>query len=232
SPSGRAEVFANGRGVLAAHDLRTALAQADFVVSCSGTRGHHPANDHKATEPHDEAPGYVLDTSTITAARSGITGGSPRLVILDLALHRDVDPAVGDLCDVTLHDLASLATRTPSLARVPVLTARSVVVEAVRTYDETRLGREADPVVIALVAQAEDRIAAEAAEAIETARRTGTPVDADAVTRAVRRRVRAGLHARILDARVQAVAAARATDDGIDGTATEVAAAKDLATAS
>jgi len=229
SPSGRANAFANERGVLAAHDLSEALAGADFVVSCSGTRGHQLANDAKAARPSDEATGYVLDQSTIAAARSD---GPHRLVILDLALHRDVDPTVGELDEVTLHDLASLATRAPSIAQTPILTARSVVVEAVRTYEETRLGREADPVVIALVAQADDRIASESAEAIETAMHAGTPVDAEAATRTVRRRVRTELHQQILGARAEAISAARATKNPLDGAETDIAATDALAVAS
>ena len=107
SPSGRAAPFATARGLrtlavpgpaaadpavpdLATPDLAGALGDVDLVVTCSGTTGH------------------VLAAGPLAAAR---THGSTTLTVVDLALRPDVDPAVGQLPDVRLVTLGSVAAR-------------------------------------------------------------------------------------------------------------------------
>lgn len=77
----------DGRAVPLA-DLGTALAEADLVISCTGAVGH------------------VVDAATAAAA-SGLRDGRPQ-VYVDLALPRDVDPAVVGLTGVDVVDLQVL----------------------------------------------------------------------------------------------------------------------------
>ena len=82
SVSGRAADFAHRHGLAIAPDLRDALASADLVICCRGA-------GTATIGPGDLAPDATLS-------------------ILDLALPRDVDPAVEELPGITLLDLAAL----------------------------------------------------------------------------------------------------------------------------
>ena len=106
---------ARGRagGVVAAISrtcLPTSCAGADLVISCTGAagRGHH--------------------RPMVGAALDQRPAGAP-LVLLDLALPRDVDPAVADLPGVSVVDLDELRRhrrRRPS-ARLSVAAVRAIV---------------------------------------------------------------------------------------------------------
>jgi glutamyl-tRNA reductase len=85
SATGRAAMFAAKYGVRAEEQLSAALADADVVVTC---------------------------TSRYTVAASDIPAAHPLLVI-DLGLPRNVDPAVGQLPEVELIDLELLALHAP-----------------------------------------------------------------------------------------------------------------------
>ncbi|MFD6090734.1 glutamyl-tRNA reductase [Oerskovia sp. NPDC060338] len=242
SGSGRAEQFAADRGAVAVTDLVTALEDADLVVSCSGARGRVLAGGAPTvTEPGaggDQVPaegaelpgdpdallggdalGHVLDAAAVVRARSraaeaaGDEAPHRPMVVLDLALHRDVDPRVADLDGVLLYDLASLKAHSPALGSLVVGQARRIVDRATQDFEETRLGRAADTAVVELLDDADRRIAAEVAERVAGRRAAGTEVDeaeAEALTRSVRRRVHADLHDAIVAARASALAVAQA----------------------
>ncbi|MGI5188975.1 glutamyl-tRNA reductase [Promicromonospora sp. CA-289599] len=250
SQSGRAEAFAESHGVQPVDSLIEALADADLVVSCSGARGRAAAAQAESqderlsatvagdlggstvlpglvTENGPEASlGHVLDAAALVRARERAAdraGDEPEprpLVILDLALHRDVDPGVADVEGVLLFDLATLKAHAPAVAHDVVAQARRIVDSAARRFEETRLGREADAAVIALLDEAEVRVVAEIEESVarltaELAAR-GVPgpddVDVDVIAREVRKRVHAELHDKIVDVRAQATAEARAAE--------------------
>jgi len=102
------------------------LTDADIVIACTG------------------APGAVV-TAPIVATVPG------PLVICDLALPRDVDPAVRGLPGVTLIDLESLADRLRGAASsFSVAAARMLVVEEVRRYLAAQRSAEVTPTVTAL----------------------------------------------------------------------------------
>ena len=185
SQSGRAETFAESHDVQPVDSLVEALADADLVVSCSGARGRalaaraEAAPADPAVEPvetpgtrlpglvGDRGPeaslGHVLDAAALVRARERAAdraGDEPEprpLVILDLALHRDVDPSVADVEGVLLFDLATLKAHAPAVAHDVVAQAQRIVDTAARRFEETRLGREADAAVIALLDEAEVR---------------------------------------------------------------------------
>lgn len=170
--------------------------------------------------------GHVLDTAALVRARERAAdraGDEPEprpLVILDLALHRDVDPRVADVEGVLLFDLATLKAHAPAVAHDVVAQAQGIVDAAARRFEETRLGREADAAVVALLDEAEVRVRAEIADAVarltdELAAR-GEPApdesDVDAIAHDVRRRVHAELHDKIVAVRAKATAKARAAE--------------------
>jgi glutamyl-tRNA reductase len=70
--------------------LSAELAAADLVVSCTGATGH------------------VIGANTVTAAGGARRPDGQPLVLLDLALPRDVAPAVSDLAGVSVIDLEAL----------------------------------------------------------------------------------------------------------------------------
>lgn len=226
SGSGRAEQFAADRGVAAVTDLVAALEDADLVVSCSGARGRALAGAGAgAGAPtvtgvgaEGDVLGHVLDAAAVVRARSraaeaaGDEAPHRPMVVLDLALHRDVDPRVADLDGVLLYDLASLKAHSPALGSLVVGQARTIVDRATQDFEETRLGRAADTAVVALLDDADRRIAAEVAERVAERRAAGGEVDdadTEALARSVRRRVHAELHDAIVAARASALAAAR-----------------------
>lgn len=249
SQSGRAEAFAESHGVQAVSSLVEALADADLVVSCSGARGRmlaaqpepqpepglaaeqrpagRPALAGLVSEDGPEASlGHVLDAAALVRARERAAdraGDEPEprpLVILDLALHRDVDPRVADVEGVLLFDLATLKAHAPAVALDVVAQAQGIVDAAARRFEETRLGREADAAVVALLDEAEVRVRAEIAVAVArltdelTARGEPAPEesDVDVIARDVRKRVHAELHDKIVAVRARATAEARAAE--------------------
>jgi glutamyl-tRNA reductase len=227
SGSGRAAAFAASHDVVAVdvapEALVEALADADLVVSCSGARA-------RRVEPGPDAEvsiEYVLDAAAVARAReraSARAEAEPEpdaLVILDLALHRDVDPRAADVEGVLLYDLSTLKANAPATERAVVEQARGIVAAAAERFEETRLGRAADAAVVALLDEAEVRVAAEVEAA--TARLAdqlgphGGPAeeDVEAIARDARRRVHAGLHDRIVEVRATALAAARAAEAAV-----------------
>ncbi|QAY63888.1 glutamyl-tRNA reductase [Xylanimonas allomyrinae] len=287
SQSGRAQVFADGHGVVALPDdeeaLVEALAEADLVVSVSGAgarvqgavrdlSGTHPEQRSGTPDAGRDPEGapeaslsFVLSAAAVArarvraaeraAARAGDAApgghgghGAPRpLVVLDLALHRDVDPAVADVEGVLLYDLQALKAHAPVTARAVVEQARGLVAGAAREFDEHQVGREADAAVVALLDDAEQRVQAEIDAAVarlrgELAARgevdlRGNPAepdedDVEQIARDVRRRVHASLHARIVAVRAAAVARARTAERAVvDGAQAAAASASTRAAA-
>ena len=151
SASNRAEAFAAGHGLRAVPTgaLSQAMSRADLVVTCRGTGGP------------------ILTTNVVApvaADRLGSAGGSGRpLVILDLALIRDVDEAVGALPGVVHLDLARVRDAVPEAAAQQVTAARAIVEAEAADFERTLAGRAMDPLITALRAQVGRVVAEEAA---------------------------------------------------------------------
>lgn len=238
SQSGRAGHFADSHGVEPVRDLVEALSDADLVVSCSGARGRRPASGQAVAA--GGAPevdlGHVLDAAAVVRARERAAdraGDEPEpgaLVVLDLALHRDVDPHVADVEGVLLYDLATLKAHAPAVARDVVRHAQDIVDDAARAFEDTRLGRAADAAVIALFDEAEETVRAEVDAALTrlaVARAAaGDPPpssgDVDEIARDIRRRVHADLHPKIVAVRADALARAKATEAAVIGAAESI----------
>lgn len=112
-------------------DLAAALAEADLVISCAG------------------AGGYLVRPEAVASAGYGRSRGQQ--VYLDLALPRDIDPAIGALDGVRLIDLAQLGDLVADADRAPgVEQARTLVAEEVEAYLVAAAALDAAPTVAAL----------------------------------------------------------------------------------
>ncbi|WP_329175847.1 glutamyl-tRNA reductase [Streptomyces sp. NBC_01477] len=129
------EQGADARAVTMA-ELGRALADADIVVSCTGSTG------------------LVLTVEDLRAAGP--------LAVLDLAMPRDVDPAAHDLDGVHLADIESLAAASadaPMAADVDAVQA--IVAEEVAAFGAAQRAARITPTVVALRAMAADVVAGE-----------------------------------------------------------------------
>ena len=142
-------------------DLPNALAAADLVISCTG------------------ATGLVITTGKVAAAlrrretlaREPANGepanGEPRpLVLLDLALPRDVEPGVADLPGVTVLGLDSLQDAGAVMAATQaqdVAAVRAIVAEELAARLAAMQAARVAPTVVALRAKAVKVVEAELA---------------------------------------------------------------------
>jgi glutamyl-tRNA reductase len=144
--AGRAQRLADGVGGRAVPlaDLPAALAEADVVISCTG------------------AVGYVIDVGT--AAHAGLGRAGRHQVYVDLALPRDVEPAVARLPGVHLVDLDGLGRRLAGQAlSADLAQVRAVIAEEVDTFLAGQRSEAAAPTVVALRALARSVVEAELA---------------------------------------------------------------------
>lgn len=130
-----------GAEILPLAELDQALAVADVVVSCTG------------------ATGMVLAAEQVAAARAGV---STPLTVIDLAMPRDVDDAVGDLPGVRLENLSRLSEQlADSDAARNVSGAREIVREEVEAFLGARRQASVTPTVVALRSMATTVVDAE-----------------------------------------------------------------------
>jgi len=119
SPSGRAEGFAVQRGLLPVVDFAAAAAQADVVITCTA-----------------EA---VVHADAFVSGR--------RVLVIDLGLPRNVDPAVGEVDGVELLDLETIRLHAPLEEFSAHADARAIVGDAATEF---AADREVGPAITAL----------------------------------------------------------------------------------
>jgi glutamyl-tRNA reductase len=139
-------------------DLRDELTQADIVITSTG------------------APGLVVTLADVEAAREA-RGGRP-LFLIDIALPRDVDPAVRGLSGVFLYDLDDLRSVGDANLRErqrDAAAAEALVASEVSAYLGAQRSRRAVPLLVALRERGEEIRRAE----IEKARRRMGPLTVD-----------------------------------------------------
>ena len=131
----------DGRGV-GLEGLEQALVDADVVVSSTG------------------ATGVVVPVGLVERAVAA-RGGRP-LALLDLALPRDIDPAVRALPGVTLVDLAALQEQLAATeAGADVEAVREIVQQEVRDFLDWQRALRIAPTVVALRSRADAVVEAE-----------------------------------------------------------------------
>ena len=140
-----ASVTAEGLPARAAglDSLAAELALSDVMVTCTG------------------AVGTVLSAGTVAEAL-GRRGADRPLVICDLGLPRDVDPAVTQLPGVVMVDLATLNERLAGRTEGDSVRAvRQIVADEVANYLSAQRSAEVTPTVTALRRRAAEVVDAE-----------------------------------------------------------------------
>ncbi len=156
-------------------DLALALADADLLIACTGSLGH------------------VVPASVVAAAQVA-RDGRP-LVLLDLAMPRDVDPAALGVHGVTLVDLEDLAAVLDDAdIDLDVDAARQIVSDEVNAFLDARHAARVEPTVVALRGRAADIVAGELERLDARLPDLDAPARAD-VEQAIRRVVDKLLHA-------------------------------------
>ncbi len=117
------------------------LAHADVLITCTG------------------ASGIVFDKRRIEAGRE-----DQDMVLIDLALPRDIDAAAGTLDGVTLIDLQTLSDRVESVELTrEIERVREIVADEVSAFLAARAASTVTPTVVALRTMATDVVAGELA---------------------------------------------------------------------
>lgn len=163
-----AERIAQQHGVRAADvsDLTQVLAQADLAVACTG------------------AIDYVVHPSHTAAAGD--------LVLLDLALPRDVDPAVTEAGHVQLVDLADLALHVQRHSDGEAA-AQAVLEEELQRYLADRAALAVQPVLVSLRSRG-DTIVEQEIQRLRLRLPSLDDAVAEEVERAIRRAMSVLLH--------------------------------------
>jgi glutamyl-tRNA reductase len=143
----KAERLAVGVGGVVADfaDLPAAIAGADLVISCTG-----------AGTP-------MIAAQTARAALAQRPASGP-LVLLDLAMPRDVDPAVADLPGVSVIGLDELrSTGGAAVGAAEIAAVRAIVDEEFAAHGSAARAAQVTPTVVALRAKAATVVDAELA---------------------------------------------------------------------
>ncbi len=118
--------------------LAAAVAQSDIVITSTA------------------APHFLIDRPLVETAMRG-RAGRP-LLLIDIAVPRDVDPAVRGVPGVHLHDidgLQAVAQQNLTMRRGELAQAEAIVEEDVRRYGDWLRSLEVVPTVASLRSQAE-----------------------------------------------------------------------------
>jgi glutamyl-tRNA reductase len=154
--------------------LQEAISQADLVISCTGAMGH------------------VVDVETVEAAQQ--RREHTPLVLLDLALPRDIDPAVLGVQGVSLIDLEDMgALLREGTYEQDVEGVRRIVADEVDGYLDARHSARVAPTVVALRTLAADIVAREL-DWFATRRPDVSAADREDIEQLVRRVVDKLLH--------------------------------------
>ena len=117
------------------------LAAADVLVSCTGSTG------------------VMLSAEHVAAARCG---SDRPLMVVDLALPHDVEPAAGDLPGVTLINLATLSEELRDTeGEVAVSGVRAIVAQELAAFLAARRAASVTPTLVALRSMATGVVDAE-----------------------------------------------------------------------
>ncbi|MDT0222649.1 glutamyl-tRNA reductase [Gordonia sp. AC31] len=158
-------------------DMPEAMATADVVVTCTG------------------AIGAVVGVGSVHSALAARTGDAAPLVICDLGLPRNVDPAAARLPGVHIVDIEGLRGDSETqAAENDTLAARSIVAAELADYLTHQRQAEVTPTVAALRQRAADVVEAEILR-LETRLPDLEGAQRDEVAKTVRRVVDKLLHA-------------------------------------
>lgn len=150
------------RALAGRHPARVSVARRSPGRACAvpGTAMIHEvpldaigraAGEHDVLFSATASPGHILTPAMLDSLPAGHA-----LVVYDLALPRDVDPAVAALPGITLHHLDALADGAPNhLAEEDIRAAEAMVDRAVEDYRTWRKELAAVPSIRRLIAVSE-----------------------------------------------------------------------------
>ena len=135
SRSGRAQKFAKLHNLVAVAEdgLLESLVEADLVVGASGRQGFVISLD------------LALQAQAIRAKLN-----APTQIFIDVALARDVEPAVAQIPGCDLIDLETLAKLEDSGHEEELAQAKNIILGSIISYNQSKLERGADPIISAL----------------------------------------------------------------------------------
>jgi glutamyl-tRNA reductase len=158
-------------------DLPAAMAAADVVISCTG------------------AAGQVITCDMVSAALAARKGRG-QLVIMDLAMPRDAEPAVAGLPDVVLIGMDQLTEHATAIRDDDVAAVRAILEAELAAYQSAMDAARVAPTVVALRAKAAKVVDAELARLAGRLSADGLSGHAlDEIAQTVRRVVDKLLHA-------------------------------------
>ncbi len=141
SPSGRTHTLGERYDV---HDVTPGefgeeVSSADVIITCSN------------------ADTYVLDHAFVRNTRLA-AGHSPRQLIIDMGMPRNVDPLVGKISGVDVLDLETVRLHAPLEDLDATDLARCIVARAARDYDNERRVQRASSVIATFRDTVRDRV--------------------------------------------------------------------------
>jgi glutamyl-tRNA reductase len=164
-------VGAGAMGALSVATLKRLGAGPIYVTNRGFDRAQHLAQLHGvAAVPFDDLPGTLRKVDAVVSATASpepvldhalmAEVGAP-LLVLDLAMPRDVEPGVGDLPDITLIDIESLSSGTNAAVVEEVWAAEEIVAAEIDAFLGWLRGADVAPTVAALRAKADEVVGAE-----------------------------------------------------------------------
>jgi glutamyl-tRNA reductase len=179
-----------GAKVTALADLPAAMAAADIVISCTGAAGYVITREAACAALADR---QLADRQL--ADLQGAGGRGP-LVFLDLAMPRDVEPAVTGLPGVVVIGMDQLTEHGTAAGAAEVAAVRSICEAELAAYRSAVDAARVAPTVVALRAKAATVVDAELARLAGRLSADGLSVHAqDEIAQTVRRVVDKLLHA-------------------------------------
>jgi glutamyl-tRNA reductase len=136
--------------------LPAAIAAADVVISCTGAAGQVITGDMVSAALAAQAAKQATAAEQATAARGA-------LVIMDLAMPRDVEPAVAALPGVVLIGMDQLSQHAGAVRDDDVAAVRMILEAELAAYQSAMDAARVAPTVVALRAKAAGVVDAELA---------------------------------------------------------------------
>ncbi|AKT42352.1 glutamyl-tRNA reductase [Chondromyces crocatus] len=178
-------------------ELERSVIEADIVVSSTSS------------------PTYVIPVDLVRRARKARRGRS--LFLIDIAVPRDVDPAVNDLDNVYLYDvddLSQIVAQSLEERAVEAARAEEIVRDEVRGYEAWALERALTPTIVDLRARTRSILAAEVERSLSGKLRHLSTADRQALAMMVEAATNKLLH--VPTTRLRAMAGDERAEDHVE----------------
>jgi glutamyl-tRNA reductase len=164
-------IGAGAMGGLAVATLKRSGAAPLLVTNRSFARAQHLASLHGAEAVRFEDLGPTLGRVDVVVSATAspeavldaplVESASRPLLVLDLAMPRDVAPEVADLAGVTLVDLERLSSATNATLDSEAKAAEKIVAAELEAFNNWLRGADVAPTVAALRAKADEVVGTE-----------------------------------------------------------------------